>query len=138
MNHLLWLLSGCMLCILMTACDGDTRNRRAERGDNYVSDPDHLFFMNTRSRDYRSTTVEEGIDVFRHGDLEGEHELLIRNNWLEDRAELLLDGRVLSTTEARRLRDQLGSGNDTLELTTDTQREAVAAVLTDYLRLVGN
>ncbi|PPK85492.1 hypothetical protein CLV84_2391 [Neolewinella xylanilytica] len=132
------LLSGISLSLLLLAsCDGRTQDRRAERGATYVSDPDHLFFMNTRSRDYRSVTPEEGTDVFYHDDLDGSPSLLIRNNWLQDRAELVLDGRVVTTEEARRLRNAVGSQRDSLDLSTDTEREAVAEVIADYLRLVG-
>ncbi|MGB3801824.1 MAG: hypothetical protein WA952_18545 [Lewinella sp.] len=137
-KYLSRILSGIGLCLLLVACDGDTRNRRAERGENFVSDPDHLYFMNTRSRDYLSTTVEEGVEVFRYDDLDGDPDLLIRNNWLDDRADLILEGRILSLVEVRRLRDQLRGGQDSLELATNAQREAVTEVIADYLRLVGD
>ena len=128
---------GATIFILILACNGDSANRRADRGENFVSDPDHLYFMNARSRLYRSTTVEEGIDVFRHDDLTEGPDLLIRNNWLEDRADLVLNGRIISPEKARRLRSQVQTRKDTLGLTADGQREAVTEVLTDYLRLVG-
>ena len=131
------LLSTIGLCVMLLACEGDTRSRRADRGLNFVSDPDHLYFMNTRSRDYQVTSPEEGIDIFRHDDLQGPPELLIRNNWLADRADLLLDGRVLEPGEVVRLRNQLGSRRDTLGFSTDSERETAAEVLADYLRLVG-
>ena len=137
MSSLLRFLLLSTLFLLLLHCDGKTRERRADRGDHYVSDPDHLFFMNTRSRDYHQTTPREGVDVFRHDDLPGPPELLIRNNWLEDRADLLLDGRILEPAEARALRDRLGSPRDTSAFRTDGARKAAAEVLADYLRLVG-
>ena len=136
-DRLFRLVSALGLCLSCIACDGDTQSRRADRGDNYVSDPDHLFFMNTRSRDYRSSSPEEGIELFRHDDLDGDPELIIHNNWLTDRADLLLAGKVLSPAEVERLRDQIGSGSDDLEFSSDAEREAAQEVLADYLRLVG-
>ena len=126
-----------VLLALLAACDGGTRERRADRGSHYVSDPDHLFFMNTRSREYRQSSPEQGVDLFRHDDLPGPPELVIRNNWLTDRADLLLDGRVLEPEEVRRLSDRLGGPQDSLPLRTDAERKAAAEVLADYLRLVG-
>ena len=136
-DRLFRLVSALGLCLLCFGCEGDTRNRRVERGDNFVSDPDHLFFMNTRSRDYRSSTPEEGVDLFRHDDLDGDPELIIRNNWLDDRAELLLRGDVLTPAEVLRLRDEIGSGSGDLKFSSDAERDAVLEVLADYLRLVG-
>ena len=126
-----------VLLALLAACDGGTRERRADRGSHYVSDPDHLFFMNTRSREYRQSSPEQGVDLFRHDDLPGPPELVIRNDWLTDRADLLLDGRVLEPEEARQLSDRLGGPQDSLPLRTDAERKAAAEVLADYLRLVG-
>ena len=122
---------------LLAACEGETRQRRADHGSHYVSDPDHLFFMNTRSREYIQSSPEEGVDVFRHDDLPGPPDLVIRNNWLTDRADLLLDGRVLEPEDVRRLSDRLGGPRDSLPLRTDVERKAAAEVLADYLRLVG-
>ena len=136
-DRLFGLVSALGLCLLLFACEGDTHNRRSERGDNFVSDPDHLFFMNTRSREYRSFSTREGVDLFRHDDLDGDPELIIRNNWLTDRADLLLRGDVLPPAEVARLRNEIASGADDLELSSDAEREAALEVLADYLRLVG-
>lgn len=126
------------LLLLTAACDGDSRSRRAERGAHYVSDPDHLYFMHTRSREYRQQSPAEGVDVFRHDGLGEQPELLIHNNWLEDRADLLLDGRSVEPAEARKLLDRLGTPRDSLRFASETERKAAAEVLADYLRLVGD
>ena len=120
-------LSLCCLCLTLLACDGATRDRRAARGDTFVSDPDHLFFRNTRARDYREVTLEEGINAYYHDEQEADPELVIVDYWLEDRAELLSDNRALSVGQARQLRDSLRT----------TNAKASLEVLDDYLRLVG-
>ena len=137
-DRLIRLVSALGLCLLCIACEGDTRSRRSERGDNFVSDPDHLFFMNTRSREYRSSTPQEGVELFRHDDLDGDPELIIRNNWLTDRADLLLGQAVLSPEEAARLQNEIAAGAGELVFSSEAQREAALEVLADYLRLVGH
>lgn len=137
MSRYLRLAALALLLTVLPGCDGSTRERRAERGTHYVSDPDHLFFMNTRSRAYRQRSPAEGIDEFRHDDLPGPPDVVIRNNWLADRADLLLDGRMLEIAEVRELRDRLGGARDTLALRNDRERKALAELLADYLRLVG-
>ena len=136
-DRLFGLVSALGLCLLLFACEGDTHNRRSERGDNFVSDPDHLFFMNTRSREYRSFSTREGVDLFRHDDLDGDPELIIRNNWLTDRADLLLGEAVLSPEEAASLRNEIAAGAGELAFSSEAEREAALEVLADYLRLVG-
>ena len=121
-------LSVCCLCIaLLLACEGQGRERRAARGDTFVSDPDHLFFQNIRSRDYREITLEEGINAYYHDEQEADPELVIVDYWLEDRALLLADERTLSVGQALQIRDSLRT----------TNAKASLEVLEDYLRLVG-
>ncbi|THH39810.1 hypothetical protein [Neolewinella litorea] len=132
-------LSLCCLCslLLLPACDGQTRERRTARGEDFVSDPDHLYFRNVRSRDYRAVTLSEGLEAYYHDDLEGEPSLIIRDNWLDDRAELLLGDRPLSLPEVRELYDRLRSGSAESPYSDDRQRRAATEVVEDYLRLIG-
>ncbi|WP_116126029.1 hypothetical protein [Lewinella sp. IMCC34183] len=130
------ILSLCFLCcLLLSGCEGDARNRRAARGADYVSDPDHLYFKNVRSRDYATTSPEEGVDVYTHADLGDPSDLYIIDRWLEDRAELSWAGRVLEPAEALKLRRQLRTGGGPFP---DEQRRAAAVeTVEDYLRMVG-
>ena len=114
------------LCLALTACDGDTRQRRADRGADYVSDPDHLYFMNTRSRDYRQVTLAEGTDAYHHDEQTGEARFVIVDLWLEDRALLLRNDETLSVADAR----------TTLAALRGQDRTAATEVVEDYLRLV--
>ena len=118
-----------LLCVafLMLDCDGDSRNRHAARGEDYVSDPDHLFFKNTRSRDYRSETLRKGVDAYYHDDLRPPRTYVIIDYWLEDRAELRVEGQVVTGARARVLRDSLQR----------LDRSAALEVVEDYLRLTG-
>ncbi|MCP9237807.1 hypothetical protein [Lewinella sp. JB7] len=109
------------------ACDGSTRDRRAARGQDFVSDPDHLYFLNIRSRDYHSETVAEGTDVYRHDELTSGDGPVIVDRWLEDRAELVWKGLPIPLPQIRELRDSLRRGD----------RSAALEVVEDYLRLVG-
>ena len=131
------LLSLCCLCLLLLTCDGATRDRRAARGEGYVSAPDHLYFQNIRSKDYRSTTPEEGTVIYHHDDLIGSKELLLVEHWLEDRAELQQGGRVLTREEVRALYQELQTGKST-GYTDDKVRAAALEVVADYLRLTGS
>ena len=79
------------ILLFLVACDGRARERRAARGPGYVSDPAHLFFRNTRARDYRSREPEAGVTIYEHDELVGSRAGLqpyIIDRWLEDRAEL--------------------------------------------------
>ncbi|CAH1002345.1 hypothetical protein LEM8419_03252 [Neolewinella maritima] len=131
------ILSLCCFCLLLAACDGATRDRRAARGDAYVSAPDHLYFQNIRSRDYQSATLDEGIESYRHDALEGGGDLLLVEHWLEDRAELRLDGQVLTRTEVLELQRGLQTGKEE-RFAEDEARAAALEVVQDYLRLTGS
>ena len=120
------LFSLCVLCLLLLgSCDGETRNRRAARGADFVSDPDHLFFLNTRARDYRSHRLEEGIDAYYHDGIDGA-ELVIIDRWIDDRALLQVNGTAVDLARARTMRDSLRR----------LDRSAALEVVEDYLRLV--
>lgn len=123
------------LLLLLTACEGGGAERRAARGDTFVSDPDHLYFKNMRSRDYRAAELREGVDAYYHDGLDGE--LVIVDDWLEDRATLQLDGETLSVKETIELRQALTSGRDADPFTDQPAREAATEVTADYLRMVG-
>lgn len=133
------ILSLCFLCCLLTgwACDGNTRARKTARGQDFVSDPDHLYFLNVRSRDYRVVSLAEGLDAYLHEDLPGDPELTIRDNWLEDRAQLLLDDRPLPPDAVRELHQKLRTGAADTPFTDERTRKAATEVVEDYLRLVG-
>ncbi len=125
-----------LLCILITACDGGTRDRRAARGDDYVSAPDHLYFQNIRSRDYRAATPEEGIVAYHHDDLGTGAKLVLVEYWLEDRAELQLDGQALAHDQVAALRQAVQTGKS-VAFSEDKARAAALEVVDDYLRLTG-
>jgi hypothetical protein len=115
--------------LLLTTCDGQTRERRQARGDDFVSDPDHLYFKNVRSRDYRAVTLAEGVDAYYHDELADPEQLVIVDRWLEDRAELLYDNSVVTPTAARELTEALRREQP--------DNEAAREVIADYLRLTG-
>ena len=133
------ILSLCLFGILLfSACEGGTRERRAARGADYVSDPDHLYFRNVRSRDYRATSLAEGVESYRHDDLADSGPALeIRDHWIEDRAELYVAGRLLEVPAARAYRDSLNAGKLADRYPVAAHRKAAAEVLDDYLRMVG-
>lgn len=78
--------------ILLTgllACDGNTAARKAARGTNFVADPDHIYFKNTRARHYRAEEVAQRATIYRHDDLFNSSARLrpvLIDNWLQDRA----------------------------------------------------
>ena len=125
-----------LLCILFAACDGNTRDRRAARGDTYVSAPDHLYFQNIRSRDYLALTPEEGIVAYHHDELGIDAKLVLIEYWLEDRAELQLDGQALARDQVTALRQAVEKGKS-LAFSEDKARAAALEVVDDYLRLTG-
>ncbi len=85
------LLSLPLFLLLLPSCTGDTASRRAARGEFYVSDPDHLYFKNTRARNYRAEEVAEKLTLYYHDELSAAKsrlELVITDNWLTDDARL--------------------------------------------------
>ncbi len=132
------LLSLCCLClVLLTACEGGARERRAARGEDYVSDPDHLYFRNIRGRDYRSRTIEEGVDRYVHDDLGEEANLYILDRWLEDRAELVWDDRILTAGEVSDLQRTLQSEPGGHLYPEAASLKAAQETVGDYRRLTG-
>ncbi len=119
-------LSVPFLCFLFLACEGNTGDRRAARGEDFVSDPSHLYFLNIRSKDYRSVTLEQGVDAFYHDELPDPEPLVIIDRWLEDRAELQRAEMVLSLDQVQALRDSLRLADRSAEL----------EVVEDYLRMI--
>lgn len=78
-----------LLLVLCAACEGNTAARKAARGANFVPDPNHLFFKNTRVRHYRAEEVTNRATIYRHDGLFlSEAHLLpvLIDNWLQDRA----------------------------------------------------
>ena len=125
-----------LLCVLLAACDGNTRDRRAARGDDYVSAPDHLYFQNIRSRDYLAVTPQEGIVAYHHDELGADAKLVLVEYWLEDRAELQLDGQALARDQVTALRQAVEKGKS-VAFNEDKVRAAALEVVDDYLRLTG-
>ena len=77
--------------LLQLACDGATRDRRRARGEFFVSDPDHIYFMNTRTRDYADRPLEDGLTLYLHEEqtaLGAPVQFAIRDNWFDDEAYL--------------------------------------------------
>lgn len=77
-----------MLPFLLT-CEGNTAARKAARGENFVSDPDHLYFKNTRARYYAEEEITQRATIYRHGELfnsEANLRPALIDNWLQDRA----------------------------------------------------
>ena len=86
MSKLLLLL---LLFPLIFACEGNTAARKTARGENFVSDPDHLYFKNTRARHYAAEEVAERATIYRHDALFASDANLrpaLIDNWLQDRA----------------------------------------------------
>lgn len=80
-----------LLLLLFTACDGDTKSRKENRGENFVPDPNYIFFKNTRQRNYSLEEMGQKGNLFTQEDLlETEAALLpvIFDDWLNDRAYL--------------------------------------------------
>lgn len=81
----------CCLIFLLTccACEGNTNARKAARGENFVPDPNHLYFLNTRVRHYRAEEVTNRATIYRHDALFNSPARLLPvlvDNWLQDRA----------------------------------------------------
>ena len=115
-----------LLCLLflLSACEGNTRQRRADRGENYVPDADHLFFKNTRQREYAAEERAEGLTVFLHDDLRASNARvvpIIIDNWLNDRArlrfDLRADGQTVTPERPFRLDVEQDAGWEVIPLT---------------------
>ena len=75
----------------LLACQGNTEERRAARGVNYVSEPSHYYFKNVRLRSYAETDLSEGVRAYVHADLTASTSALqpyILDHWYEDKATL--------------------------------------------------
>lgn len=78
-----------LILLICCSCEGKTAARKAARGPNFVPDPNHLFFKNTRARHYRAEEVTNRATIYRHeGLFESEAHLrpVLIDNWLQDRA----------------------------------------------------
>jgi hypothetical protein len=78
-----------LVLLLCCACEGNTAARKAARGANFVPDPNHIFFKNTRARHYRAEEITNRATIYRHDGLfESEAHLrpALIDNWLQDRA----------------------------------------------------
>lgn len=78
-----------LVLALCCACEGKTAARKAARGANFVPDPNHIFFKNTRARHYRAEEITNRATIYRHDGLfESEAHLrpVLIDNWLQDRA----------------------------------------------------
>ena len=110
-----------LILICLSACDGGTRERKAARGENYVADPNYLYFKNTRQREYRVDDRGEAGNYFTHDKLYQSTASLIPviyDNWLDDRAFLQLHTRAGAGPAAP-------SGPVTLIITSATGRNEV-------------
>ena len=110
-----------LLFLFCLACDGGTKSRKAARGENFVPDPNALFFKNTRQRDYRSVDRGDGGNYFTHQDLYGSGAKLIpviHDDWLDDRAYLQLQTRAAAGPASP-------AGNITLLISSATGENAV-------------
>ncbi|MCX8209873.1 MAG: hypothetical protein OTI34_02430 [Lewinella sp.] len=82
-----------MLSFLFT-CEGNTAARKVARGENFVSDPDHLYFKNTRARHYAAEEIVQRATIYRHDglfDSEANLRPTLIDNWLQDRAIIRFD-----------------------------------------------
>ncbi|TXF89195.1 hypothetical protein FUA23_11835 [Neolewinella aurantiaca] len=78
-----------LIFTLFSACEGNTAARKAARGENFVSDPDHLYFKNIRARHYAGEEVAQRATIFRHDALfisDANLRPVLIDNWLQDRA----------------------------------------------------
>lgn len=78
-----------LLLVCCSACEGNTAARKAARGANFVPDPNHLYFKNTRARHYRAEEITNRATIYRHDALfRSEARLfpVLIDNWLQDRA----------------------------------------------------
>ncbi|NJC27758.1 hypothetical protein [Neolewinella antarctica] len=85
-----------LFLLSILSCDGNTKARKAARGENFVPDPNYLFFTNTRQQQYRLVSAGEAGNYFTHDDLLNSDAALvpvIHDDWLDDRAYLQLHTR---------------------------------------------
>ena len=78
-----------LLLPVLLACEGNTAARKAARGENFVSDPDHLYFKNTRAHHYAAEEITQRATIYRHDGLfksEANLRPTLIDNWLQDRA----------------------------------------------------
>ncbi|WP_020566672.1 hypothetical protein [Neolewinella persica] len=78
-----------LILLICCACEGRTAARKAARGPNFVPEPNHLFFKNTRARHYNAEEVTNRATIYRHGGLFQSAANLrpaLIDNWLQDRA----------------------------------------------------
>lgn len=113
-----------LLPFLLTTCDGNTAARKAARGEDFVAEPNRLYFKNTRTRNYITDERREDVTVYRHGKLlSSEAALLpvIADHWLEDRANIRFEIRqspeAAPTPRPFRLDLNRQTGWETLPLT---------------------
>lgn len=87
-----------LLCfLLLLACEGGTKSRKAARGEHYVPDPNYIYFKNIRWRNYRANDRGEAGNYLTHEDLFDSGAKLIpviHDNWMEDQAILELHTRT--------------------------------------------
>jgi len=122
-----------LFLLALIACDGNTAARKAAKGPYYVSDPDHLYFKNTRLRHYNADESRQEATVYRHADLLASQAALIPvllDNWLADQATLRFDVRTdpaeAAITQAFRLDVRKVTGWQAVPLTVPpTQEELV-------------
>jgi hypothetical protein len=82
---------------LLFACEGNNAARKAARGENFVSDPDHLYFKNTRARYYAAEEVAQRATIYRHANLfasEANLRPALIDNWLQDRAVIRFENKT--------------------------------------------
>ncbi|MEL7159842.1 MAG: hypothetical protein AAFN92_03720 [Bacteroidota bacterium] len=129
MRYLLLLL----VLTFLVACEGGTAARKAAKGPYFVSDPDHLYFKNTRLRHYRADESRQEVTVYRHDDLlasEARVLPILLDNWLEDQATLRFDVRrdpaQDAVAEPFRLDVRQDAGWESLRLSVPPTNEEVA------------
>jgi hypothetical protein len=82
-----------LLVLTLLSCEGKTKERLSSRGENYVPDPNYLYFKNTRGRNYRTEELPDKTILWKHDELFSSAASLqpvIRDVWLEDQAHLAL------------------------------------------------
>lgn len=119
-----------LLPILLTTCEGNTAARKAARGEDFVAEPNRLYFKNTRTRNYVADERREDITVYRHGKLLASEATLlpvIADHWLEDRANIRFEIRespeAVPTPRPFRLDLNRQKGWETLSLTVPPAKE---------------
>ncbi len=124
LKHLLPLL---LLFPILLTCEGNTAARKTARGTNFVSDPDHLYFKNTRARHYAAAEITQRATIYRHGALFASAANLrpiLIDNWLQDRAIIRFDGKA--GTPDWKLETQQGNQWETIALSVPPTNEELA------------